>query len=186
MKNKIKFGKIETKYKGKIFAFKQREVTLPNGDKKIFEYCERPSTVSILAFNEKGEILMIREKRAEKSNKLSWYLPGGRMDGPGEAPKKAALRELREETGYAAKKFKLIHKKSPSATLIWDIYVFAARDLYLSPLPPDPSEVITPVFVPFKKAVQMALDGTIDNEFISYNIIRFDYMIKNKQFVWKI
>ncbi len=114
----------------------------------------------------------------------TWFLPGGRMDEPGDTPRKAAIRELREETGYTAKQIKLVHKKSPGATLLWDIYLFAARDLHWQPLAPDKGEVITPVFIPLKKAVQMALDGTIDNEFISYTIIRFNYMLKHGQFTW--
>ena len=107
------------------------------------------------------------------------------MDAPGDTPKKAAQRELREESGYRAKQLKLVHTKYPSNTLIWDIFLFAGRDLVWDPLPKDEHEIVDEVkFFPLKKAVQMAKDGTIDNEFISYNIIRFDYMLKNGQFKW--
>lgn len=180
---KLTLGKLETVYKGTIFTMKHQEVTFADGTQTIYEYCERPSSVSVLAFNTKGEILLIKEKRINYK-KNTWFLPSGRMDHAGETPKKAAGRELREETGYRAKKMKLLYKKSPSNTLIWDIYIFAARDLVIDPLPKDKGEEIETHFVPLKKAVQMALDGTIDNEFISYNIIRFDYMLKHGEFTW--
>ncbi|MSU74967.1 MAG: NUDIX hydrolase [Candidatus Magasanikbacteria bacterium] len=180
---KLKLGPLTTIYHGKIFTIKQRPVTFPNGSQTMFEYCARPGSVSILAFNEKNELLMIKERRHEYKKSV-WFLPGGRIDNKNDTPKKAALRELREETGYSAKTIKLIHKKSPSDTLLWNIYIFAAKNLFSSPLPPDPGELITPHFIPFKKAVKMALDGTIENEFIAYNIIRFNEMLRNKEFRW--
>ncbi len=179
---KLKLGQLKTKYKGKIFSIKQRLVTFPDGFKETYEYCERAPSVSVLAFNEKNEILMIRERR-HGYQKNVWFLPGGRVDQKGDTPKKAALRELEEEAGYTAKKIRSIHKKSPSNTLFWDIYIFYATDLKFVGQKPERGEHITGVkFVPFKKAVQMALDGTIENEFISYNIIRFDYMLKHGEF----
>lgn len=184
MKN-IKLGKLKTDYTGKIFKIKRREVIFPNGEKDTFEYCERAASVSVLAFNEKREILMIKERR-HGYKKNVWFLPGGRVDQAGDTPKKAALREMKEEAGYTAKKIQLIHKKSPSNTLFWDIYIYAARDLKYVGNHPERGEFIIDVkFIPFDQVVQMALDGTIENEFISYNIIRFDYMLKNGEFKWK-
>ncbi|MDP2684415.1 MAG: NUDIX hydrolase [bacterium] len=179
---KVKFGKLKSKYKGKIFSISQREVTFPDGFKQTYEYCERAPSVSVLAFNEKNEILMIKERR-HGYNKNVWFLPGGRADQPTETTRLAALRELEEETGYKASKIKMIHKKSPSNTLFWDIYIYCATDLKFVGKHPERGEHIVDVkFIPFKNAVKMALDGTIENEFISYNIIRFDYMLKNGEF----
>ena len=182
--DKIKLGELKTDYTGKIFTIKHREVFFPDGTKELYEYCERAPSVSVLAFNEKNEILMIREKR-HGYKKNVWFLPGGRVDHAGDTPKKAALREMIEEAGYQAKKIRLIHKKSPSNTLFWDIYIFAAKDLRYVGNKPEKGEIITEVrFIPFKQAVKMAFDGTIENEFISYNIIRFDYMLKHDEFKW--
>ncbi len=180
---KVQRGPMREMYKGHIFTIKQQDVVLPNGAKALFEYCERPSSVSVLAFNNKKELLMIKEWRLGYDKNV-WFLPGGRIDHKNDTPKKAAQRELREETGYRANTMKLVHKKSPASTLHWDIYVYAAKDLEIDPLPLDTGEIIIPQFVSLKKAVQMALDGTIENEFISYNIIRFDYMMRHGEFTW--
>ncbi len=180
---KIKLGRLTTAYRGKIFNIQQRDVILPNGTATVFEYCERPASVSTLAFNDRAELLMIKERRPGYKYNV-WFLPGGRMDHPGDTPKKAALRELREETGYSAKTIKLVRKKSPASTLIWEIYLFAAKKLFWSPLPKDRGEDIESVFVSLPKAVEMALDGTIENEFISYDIIRFNEMLKRGEFKW--
>lgn len=52
--------------------------------------------VSALAFNERNELLLGR-----RSDNGRWALVGGMID-PGEAPARAALRELLEETGVTA------------------------------------------------------------------------------------
>lgn len=180
---KLKFGKLKTVYKGKIFTIDQQPVVFPNGEKAMFEYCVRCPSVSVLAFNNKNELLLIKEYRVGYKKNI-WFLPGGRADSCTDAPKQAALRELREESGYSAKTIKLVHKKTPSNTLKWDIYIYAAKNLYPSPLPKDPGEHIAVYFFPLAKAVNMALNGTIENEFIAYNIIRFNEMLKNGEFKW--
>ncbi len=180
---KVRLGKLTTAYKGKIFTIRHRAVTLPDGTKTIYEFCERPASVSTLAFNDKGELLLIKENRVGYAHN-TWFLPGGRMDHKGDTASSAANRELREETGYRAKKLKLIQRKSPASTLIWEIYLFAAKELVYDPLPKDPGEITEVHFVPLTKAVEMALDGTIENEFIAYDIIRFAEMIKRGEFKW--
>jgi len=179
---KIKLGPEKIKHKGKIFNIKQREVFFPDGEKDIYEFCERPASVSVLALNEKKELLLINEYRYGYKKNV-WFLPGGRVDQKNDTPKKAAQRELREEGGFRAKKLKLIRKNHPSNTLMWDIYIFFATDLVYDPLPLDKGEEVSEIkFVPLKKAVQMAVDGTIENEFIAYNIIRFEYMLRHGEF----
>lgn len=180
--HKPKLGQLNKVFEGNIFTVYQRDV-LFGEEKKVFEYCERPASVSVLPFDEKGRLLMIHEYR-HGYKKNVWFLPGGRHDKPGETPKRAAIRELREETGYTANTMKLLHKKSPSNSLFWDIYVYVAKDLEWKPLASDDNEIIEVEFVPFSKAVKMAKSGIIENEFIAYNIIRFDYMKRSGEFSW--
>lgn len=70
-----------------------------NGNIRPYDYLEMMERVSILPFH--GEnIITLREYRYPIR---SWQteLPGGLID-PGETPKQAAVRELKEETGYEA------------------------------------------------------------------------------------
>ncbi len=57
-----------------------------------------PDWANIIVFNDKKEILLVRQFRFG-SDKIELEIPGGCIF-KGESPKKAAQRELREETGY--------------------------------------------------------------------------------------
>ena len=179
---KIKAGPMKTVFTGTIFQVKQRRMTFANGQKKLFEYCVRPDSITVLPFDAKGRLLLIKEYRHGFKRNV-WFLPAGRID-KGESPLRAAKRELREETGFGARVFKKVYQKSPSNTLIWNIYIYAAKDLYSAPLNGDEDFPIKVVPTPFKKALKMALDGTIKNEFIAFHIIKFHYMLKHGQFKW--
>jgi 8-oxo-dGTP pyrophosphatase MutT (NUDIX family) len=61
----------------------------------------------IILKDRKGRVLAIH---ARKHPKHRWGLPKGRID-KGETPKKAAIREFREETGICLKPFKKYIKK---------------------------------------------------------------------------
>lgn len=52
-----------------------------------------------ILFNEKGQILLTQRSTWESSNAGAWVIPGGHVD-PNESHADAAVRELREETGY--------------------------------------------------------------------------------------
>ena len=58
----------------------------------------RTRGVKVMLFNPAGQLLLIRHSYGDRK---SWLLPGGGMR-PWEEPRKAAIRELREELGVTA------------------------------------------------------------------------------------
>ncbi len=74
------------------------------------------------------EILLM--KRHKEPNLDLWVAPGGKVE-PDESPYECALRELREETGYAAKGLHfrgLITEVSPRPDWQWMLFVYVATD----------------------------------------------------------
>lgn len=185
MKNddKVRFGEFSTIFQGKIFTIKQRPIIYPDGRKEIFEYCQRFNSVTVLAFDERKRLLLTREFR-EGRNEYVWFLPAGKVDH-GETPEQAMQRELREEIGKRADTYRLLFTKpAGSSYFLWDIYVFAAKDLIADPLKPEEFFPIEVVPMPLAQAVDMALADQLGNIFLAYNIIRFDYMLKKGEFSW--
>jgi ADP-ribose pyrophosphatase len=72
--------------------------------------------------------LLVRQYRLPARQYL-WEIPAGRLD-PGETPLKAAKRELVEETGYRAKKWKKLVSYYPSPGFLAErMTIFVATKL---------------------------------------------------------
>lgn len=170
MKKRVKIGKYKTVFRGVIFSVKQARAIFPSGQVKIFEQAVRPPSVSILAIDDKGRLLLTREYRA-KYKRYLWRLPAGRVN-KGEAPIKAAQRELREEAGARAKKLKLFHLTDMGQSLEWKRYTYLATGLVPAPLPSDEDEDIKIVPVSLTKAMELVKKGKIENETMAYLLFK--------------
>ena len=82
----------------------------------------------MMPVDERGRILLVKQYRLP-ARKYLWELPAGRLD-PGESVLKAAKRELREETGYKAKRWtKLASFFASPGFLEEKMTIFLAEDL---------------------------------------------------------
>src|SRR5215831_10322097 len=82
----------------------------------------------MMAVDEKKRVLLVRQYRLPAEKNL-WELPAGRLD-PGEKPLQAAKRELAEETGYSAKKWKKLVSFFVSPGYVQErMTIFLATDL---------------------------------------------------------
>jgi ADP-ribose pyrophosphatase len=82
----------------------------------------------MMAVDPKKRILLVRQFRLP-AQKSMWELPAGRLD-PGEKALQAAKRELREETGYSARKWKKLAQYYPSPGYVSEkMSLFLATDL---------------------------------------------------------
>ena len=98
-------GKRETVWKGPIFDVDKVNRVSPNGDEHPFVVCCNPDWVTVVPELKEGDetsFLMVRQFR-HGSGALSMEFPAGVVDA-GEEPLTAAVRELREETGYTAER----------------------------------------------------------------------------------
>jgi 8-oxo-dGTP pyrophosphatase MutT (NUDIX family) len=86
------------------------------GDDSEFYYIDSRDWVIVIARTPADELVLIRQFRCG-SNSLSWELPGGIIDTK-EDPVTAGLRELREETGYIAKKGQYIGRCRPNPAIL--------------------------------------------------------------------
>ena len=66
-----------------------------------------PGAVAVLALDDAGRVLMIRQYRHPVGYQL-WEIPAGLRDAAGEPPLETARRELFEETGYRAREWHVL------------------------------------------------------------------------------
>jgi ADP-ribose pyrophosphatase len=109
-------------------------------------------SVVIMAVKKDKSVLLVRQYRHAAGQYL-WELPAGRIDKR-ESSLKGAKRELLEETGVIAKKWKRILSFYVSPGFLDETMdVFLAEGLTLGVAQPEEDEQITMRFVPLKKAL---------------------------------
>lgn len=90
----------ETLYENPPLRVCRDIVKLPDGDSAEFDYLDEPDAVVVFPITPEGHVVTISEWR-QTVNRVVTGLPGGSLEDD-EAPKVAAHRELREESGYVA------------------------------------------------------------------------------------
>ena len=101
---------------------------------------EAPDWINIIPVTDDGEVLLVRQYRFGIQD-ATLEIPGGMCD-PGESPLQAAARELREETGFAAREIVELGWVHPNPAVQTNrCYSFLARELERVGEPsPDPHE----------------------------------------------
>jgi ADP-ribose pyrophosphatase len=129
-------------YKGPIFGIRRDEVIEPGGFRTTREVITHPGSVVVLPALPDGRILLIRQYR-HATRQFLWELVAGRIDN-GENPRKAAARELIEETGYRAKRFHVFLDIFPTPGFLEErMYILLAEDLTPGKAEPEEDEKIT-------------------------------------------
>ena len=91
----------EVRYDGAFLTVVRGAFVSPSGESFKREYLEHPGAVAVVALDEDGRAVLVRQFRAAVSADLL-EIPAGLLDVDGEDPEAAARRELEEEIGRAA------------------------------------------------------------------------------------
>lgn len=131
----------EIVYQGKVFGIRRDEVIEPTGVRTTREMITHPGSVVVLPVLPDGRILLIQQYRYA-ARQFLWELVAGRMD-EGETPIEGAARELKEETGYHAKRLKIFLEFFPTPGFLEEkMYLLLAEGLTPGKAEPDEDEKI--------------------------------------------
>src|SRR6266851_7339570 len=130
-----------TIYEGPVFGIRRDEVIEPSGVRATREVVTHPGSVVVLPVLPDGRIVLIRQFRYAAKQYL-WELVAGRIDA-GESPKVAAARELIEETGYRAKRFRVFLDVFPTPGFLEErMFLLLAEGLTAGEAAPEEDEKI--------------------------------------------
>ena len=147
-------------YRGRIINLRNDEVILPNGKPAGREVVEHPGGVCVAALTDRDELLFVRQYR-HPYEEILLELPAGKLE-PGEDPLVCGKRELEEETGYTAARYRFLGQLYPSPGYCAEIiHMYLATGLSPSRMHPDEDEFLEPVRLPLKEAVCRILNGEI-------------------------
>ena len=147
-----------TIYDGKYVHLDVYNMTI-RGRKVRREIVKHPGAAAILAFDEKGKIILVRQHRFPRGYVLE--IPAGTLD-KGESPKRCALREIQEETGYKAKRMTHLITYYPSVGYNTEaIHCFVASGLTSGKMNLDTDESITVKKMDLSRLIKMIKSGKI-------------------------
>ena len=162
---------------GRVVRLRRDRVRMPDGQEADREVVEHPGAVAIVALDELGQVLMIRQYRHPAQRQL-WELPAGLRDVAGEPLVVAAQRELLEEAGYRAADWRVLADILTSPGISTErLRVFLARDLTLVPdgerryVPHHEEAHLKVEWVPLDRVVEAVLAGALHNGVMAIGVL---------------
>jgi len=155
--------------RGRLVTVRTDKVRMPDNNLAEREVVSHPGAVAVLALDDAGRVLLIRQYR-HPVRRLLWEIPAGLRDVTGEPPWATARRELLEEAGYRARDWRVLvdYYSSPGFSTE-RLRIFLARDLEFVPeaerdfVPEDEETQLVSAWLPLEEAVRKVLAGELHN-----------------------
>jgi len=162
---KAKLLSSKLSFQGRVFNVFTDTLVEPGGHRHIKDVIRHNGSVVMLAVDERKnpadpDVVLERQYRHAAGQYLI-ELPAGSRN-PGEAPLAAAKRELIEETGYRARRWKMLIRyfASPGFLGEW-MQIYLARDIREGTATPELDEQIEVLRMPLSQAMKMIAEGKI-------------------------
>jgi ADP-ribose diphosphatase len=148
-------------YQGKILGLSIFDLVI-EGRKVKREMIEHRGAAAMLAFDENNKVILVKQHRFPLGYVIE--IPAGTLEKK-EDPIKCAFRELKEETGYSAKRMTPLITYYPSIGYNTEvIHCFVASGLKkITNLNLDDDEILSVVKIDLKKVIHMIKTGKIQD-----------------------
>lgn len=166
-------------YEGKIINLRKDQVTVSNGT-SYREIIEHNGGAVLAAVTEDEKMVMVRQFR-KPAERVMLEVPAGKID-PGEQPLEAALRELKEETGYTPGNIEFLTKFYPSVGYSEEVlYLYLCTDLTAGETHFDENEAIDIEEIPVKQLYKMTMEGQIEDAKTIIAILMVKELVEGKK-----
>jgi 8-oxo-dGDP phosphatase len=153
-----------------LLTVRSDKVQMPDNHFAERTVVSHPGAVAVVALDDGGRVLMIRQYRHPVGYQL-WEIPAGLRDAAGEPPLETARRELYEETGWRAREWNVLldYFTSPGFT-DERLRIYLARGVEQAAdgdgpgyVRHDEEKYLVQEWVPVDEAVRLALAGKLHN-----------------------
>lgn len=156
----VKRLKRELRAQGTVISLYKDTVEV-NGNIAEWDYIHHDGAAAVVAVNEDGKLLMVRQYR-NALDRFTLELPAGKLDDPKESTLDCAKRELEEETGYYTEDFEyLLTVNTTVAFCNEKIDLYLARGLKKTQQHLDPDEEINVELWDVEDLKQLIYQGKI-------------------------
>ncbi len=166
-------------YKGKILDVFCDEVLLPNGHTSTREYIKHVGAACVVPVDDDENVIVEKQFRYP-FNKVLTEIPAGKLDSKEEPHLAAALRELREETGYTAENMIYLGEYYPTCAYSDEvIHMYLATGLVKGEQKLDEDEFVGVEKIHLEKLVEEIMKGNIPDGKTQTAILKAYYYLKN-------
>lgn len=179
-RSKARLISSRTVYRGPVFWVTTDYVLEPGSIKVRRDLIHHSGSVVVLAVDNSTAIprVLLERQYRHAANNYLWELPAGRID-PGEQELAAAKRELIEETGYRADRWRRILKFYASPGFVAEtMAVYLATGLRAGEAEPEEDEVIQKRLLPLPTVVRMVVKGTIRDAKTISSVMWLDHFVR--------
>ena len=149
-------------YSGRVIQLTLDTTVLPNQETVELEIVHHPGGAAIVVVNDQNQVCLIKQYRYVVQDWI-WELPAGKIDNK-EDPLETARRELMEETGVLANKWRSIGTYLSSPGVFKEVvHLYLAQNIEYGQHEHEHDEVIQIHWVDLELARKMALDNTIND-----------------------
>jgi ADP-ribose pyrophosphatase len=163
--------------RGALVTLRTDQVRMPDGDVAARDVVEHPGAVAVVALDDAGQVLLIRQYR-HAAGRLLWEIPAGLRDVAGEPLRATAERELLEEAGYRARDWRVLVDYFSSPGFSTErLRIFLARGLSLVPeqhrtyVPEHEEAHLELAWLPLETVVGLLLSGELHNGVTAVGIL---------------
>jgi ADP-ribose pyrophosphatase len=150
----------KTVYQGRLLRVLEDEVRMPDGKAGRREYIRHPGAVAMIPMLDEETVILVRQFRYAAGRHF-YEIPAGKIDA-GEQPLQTGKRELREECGYEAARWRLITTLDPCIGYSDErIELYLALDLKRVAAAPEEGEFLENVTVRLAEAMQWVKGGRV-------------------------
>ena len=168
-------------FNGRVVHLYVDRVRLPDGKEAEREYMRHIGAVCVLPLDRDGVVHCVRQYRYPHAEVLL-EIPAGKLDSKTEDRASAALRELREETGFRCGKLTFLGNIYTSPAILDEVIgLYLAEDLVPGDTHPDEDEFLTPVGIPLEQLVDDVMAGRIPDAKTQLAVMRVAELLRRRK-----
>ena len=158
----------------RVFSLRTDHAISPRtGQEHDFFIVECPPWVNVIPLTPENKVVMVRQYR-HGTRSVTLEIPGGLVEN-NDTPEEAAVKELREETGYQTSEMIPLGSVHPNPAIQDNqCYTFLARDVFLAgKQQQDDKEDIEVLLCPISEIPRLIKEGEITHSLVLAAFYRF-------------